>query len=252
MQSINTNSQSSYTPSIASNVFECEDLQNVLCSYLSEWQKTCLLSTNKIMEPARWTQGFSFGKDKVKVAAFKELIYSYSALELAKKEYFDKAYIDFSILCNNSIIKERIASDGLNRRPMVDSHTKWDSITSNLFKEITLTQFYILIIDSKTLKNCELTQICKSDNFKETSVARLKLQALAQIPWFGAYAWEAEQVLRNVENFESTKKNLENTTSQISLEYPMVKQDKNRGNVISDKVLVDMINRYEIKIALSA
>ena len=66
MQSINNNVQTSYTPSIATKVFECEDLQNVLCSYLTPWQKTCLLSTNKNLEPARWAQGFSFGKDNQK------------------------------------------------------------------------------------------------------------------------------------------------------------------------------------------
>lgn len=238
MQSINTSSQSSYTPSTATSVFEHEDLQNVLCSYLSEWQKTCLLSTNKTLEPSRWTKMFSFGKDKVKVAAFKELVYAVNDLQAAKKECYDKAVLDLNTLCNNAHLK--LNSDLIYT--MVSYHAKWDFMTTNLFKDIITSQFTIPF-------GCNSNVIRKNEEFKWISTARIELQALS---WFSSSAWEAEQMLRNSENYHATSKNLENTTSQISLEYPMVKQDKNRGNVISDKVLVDMINRYEIKIALSA
>lgn len=209
MQSINTNTLISYTPSIATSVFEYEDLQNVLCSYLTPWQKTCLLSTNKTLEPVRWTQNFSFGKDKVKVAAFKELIREVNSLESAKKEYNDKAVLNFKTLCNDAHLKHTIINSNLCI--IMVSHDKWNFMTQSLFKEIITSQFTIPFIGVSIIE--------KNEEFQGEGASRRKLQALS---WFSSSAWEAELMLKNSENLNTTSDHLTKKELQISLEYPSV------------------------------
>ncbi len=235
MQSINTNVQISYTPSIAAKVFEFEDLQNVLCSYLTPWQKTCLLSTNKTLEPARWTQGFSFGKDKVKVSAFKELIHNLNSLEAAKKECYDKAVLDFKTLCNDAHMKHSMVKSDLCG--IMVYHDKWNLMTTNLFKEIITSEFKIPINSN------ENTIIEKNRMFNGESWARIKLQALS---WVSSSAWEAEQILRNSENLDLTTEKFNLKSLDIFLSYPSVKQNKNRGECpISNEVFFDLMKKIE-------
>ena len=93
---------------------------------------------------------------------------------------------------------------------MVSYHDKWDFMTTNLFKDIITSQFKIPF-------GC--FRIQKNEDFKGTSTARIKLQALS---WLSSSAWEAEQMLRNAENLNTTSVNLTNKELQISLEYPSV------------------------------